>query len=181
MRKQLATLGLKQFAKRYDYDVSYMEHMLEAAPKAFEKFAKVSDITRHRETAPAEAHAATGLVGALKEDCGPCVQLGVQMAEEAGVAPEQIAAILTRDLDTMTVNVRAAFCFADALVREDASLDEAREEVRRLWGDAGVIELTLVAQAVRLYPMVKRGLGYAKLCQRVQVGGQPVDVVKDAA
>jgi hypothetical protein len=33
----------------------------------------------------------------------------------------------------------------------------------------------------RMFPMVKAGLGYAKECRRVAVGGNNVDVVKQAA
>ena len=109
------------------------------------------------------------------------MQLGVKMAEEAGIAAADIEAALTRNEAAMSDAARAAFRFADALVRHDPSLDEAREAARALWGDRGVVELAMGMQVVRLFPMVKVGLGYGKTCQRVTVAGKPVDVAKEAA
>jgi hypothetical protein len=74
-----------------------------------------------------------------------------------------------------------AFRFADAVVRRSGAEDEAREAVRALWGDRGVIELTLALQIGRIFPMLKAGLGFARECRRVTVGQHNVTVVKQAA
>jgi len=170
--------AVKAFGHHFDYDVTYLEHMLRASPEALGQFWKVHEVAGHRGVVPLAANAAAKLVGALAEDCGPCVQLGVRMSEEAGMDPGQIAAVLTRDVAAMTPDVAVAFAFADALVRHDPGLDGAREAVRARWGDAGVVDLALGTQVVRLFPMVKLGLGYGRACQRVSVGGRAVDVVK---
>lgn len=181
MRKFLARRTLKAFADHYHYDVSYMDHMLTVSPAAMFKFAKLTQLSQHREAAPVEATFAAKLVGALLEDCGPCVQLVVDMAAEAGVPLASTEAVLTRDAKSMDENTQVAFRFADALAHRSLELDEAREAVRLRWGDAGVIDLTLSMQIGRVYPMVKVGLGFGKTCQRVQVGDHPVDVMKEAA
>jgi len=59
--------------------------------------------------------------------------------------------------------------------------DEHRDAIRARWGEKGLIDLTLALQMGRMFPMVKSGLGYAKECRRVTVGGRSVDVVKQAA
>ena len=51
----------------------------------------------HREVVPVEASFAAKITGALAEDCGPCTQLVVDMALEAGMAKDQIEAVLRRD------------------------------------------------------------------------------------
>lgn len=173
--------ALKGFGAHYDYDVSYLEHMLEVAPEAFEKFWKLNAAANHRGAAPVAALGAAKITGALAEDCGPCVQLGVKLLEEAGMAAGDIEAVLTRNEKAMSQDAAIAYRFADALVRHDVSLDEAREAVRAKWGDKGVVELTLGMQMVRLFPMVKVGLGFGKTCQRVTVAGRQVDVVKSEA
>lgn len=173
--------ALKAFGARYDYDVSYMRHMLRAAPRAFSKFAKVTNIAAHREAAPVDAWYAAKIVGTLAEDCGPCAQLVVKMAEEAGVASGQIEAVLTRNVSAMSDDVALAFRFADAVARRTGEDEALREEIRRRWGEAGLIDLALAMQAGRLFPMVKGALGYAKTCQRVSVGDRMVAVVKEAA
>ena len=44
MRKFLARRALKAFGARYDYDVSYMHHMLDVLPSAFFDFAALTKL-----------------------------------------------------------------------------------------------------------------------------------------
>lgn len=181
MRKLLARKALNVMSVRYDYDVSYMAHMLEVSPSAFFKFTALTKLAQHREAAPEEAMFAAKLVGALAEDCGPCVQLVVNMAKEAGMSDNQIEAVLTRDTVEMSADTVLGFQFADAVVQHSSQADAVRQAVRDRWGDAGVLDLTLALQIGRVFPMVKTGLGYAKSCHRVVVSTDPIDVVKIAA
>lgn len=176
MFKAIARASVRRFGARYNYDVSYLEALLDASPAAFLKFARAGAMARHCERAPAEAFFAAKLAGALAEDCGPCVQLVADMAREAGVADNEVRAILRGDPQGMSETVRAAFDFAAALVARRADLDERRAGVRALWGDKGVVDLTFAAQVSRLFPMVKAGLGYAKSCSAVAVGGATADI-----
>lgn len=178
MRKMIAKRSLKDFSARYDYDVSYLTHMLDVSPSAFMKFTGVMELAQHRGAAPSDAMFAAAMVGALTEDCGPCVQLNVNMALEAGMSPQSIEAVLTRNQAAMNADTRLGFLFADALVRRALEENAARDAVQDEWGEPGVVDLTLAVQISRVFPMVKAGLGYAKTCQRVQVEDRPVDVVK---
>lgn len=181
MLKFIANRALNRFSAHYGYDVSYMRRMLEHAPAKFFKFAKLSELAGHRQAAPRDAWYAAKLVGALVEDCGPCVQLNVDMACEAGVPRETVEAILKSDYTAMTDDVALAFRFAHACARRDPSADELRETVRAKWGEAGVIDLALAVQISRVFPMVKYALGYAKSCSRVAVDGVNIDVERAAA
>lgn len=180
MRKWFAKKMIDRFGAQYDYDVSYMRHMLETSPAAFFKFMAVTKLSRHIETAPRDAAFAARIVGAMTEDCGPCVQLVVNMAREAGMSDKDIDAVLRRDPDAMSEDAATGFRFADAVARRDSEDDNARSEVRKRWGDSGVLDLTFALQVSRLYPMAKAGLGFAKTCSRVTVGERPVDVAKAA-
>ncbi|MEH2502299.1 hypothetical protein V1290_001110 [Bradyrhizobium sp. AZCC 1578] len=181
MRSWIARRSLRAFAKRYGYDVSYLEMMLIESPGAFFKFAPIMKAAAHREAVPTDASFAAKIVGALAEDCGPCTQLVVDMALEAGMAKDQIEAVLRRDPRAMNDATMLGFRFADAVVRRSANDDEFRDAVRAQWGSKGVIDLTMALQLGRMFPMVKAGLGYAKECRRVSVNGHDVDVVKQAA
>ena len=97
MRSWIARRTLRAFAKRYGYDVSYLLMMLNHSPAAFFKFAPVMKAAAHREAVPIDASFAAKIVGALAEDCGPCTQLVVDMALEAGMPRDQIEAVLRRD------------------------------------------------------------------------------------
>ena len=181
MRNWIARRMLRGFATRYGYDVSYLLMMLEQSPAAFFKFAPVMKAAAVREVVPADAAFAAKIVGALAEDCGPCTQLCVDMALEAGMARDQIEAVLRRDPRAMSDTTRLAFRFADAVARRSADDEEFRDAVRAQWGQKGVIDLTLALQMGRMFPMVKAGLGDAKECRRVTVDRHDVDVVKQAA
>jgi hypothetical protein len=181
MRSWIARRTLRAFAKRYGYDVSYLEMMLNCSPSAFFKFAPVMKASAHREAVPIDASFAAKIVGALAEDCGPCTQLVVDMALEAGMARDQIEAVLRRDPRAMNEPTTLGFRFADTVVRRAAEEDEFRDAVRAQWGQKGVIDLTLALQMGRMFPMVKAGLGYARECRRIIVSGHNVDVVKQAA
>lgn len=170
-----------KFGKHYSYDVGYMLHMLETTPEVMHSFNALSKLSGFRKAAPVNAHMAAKLLGTLKEDCGPCVQLTVDMAREAGMAPDQIEAVLTGEQSAMEPDTALGYRFASAIMARSSGEDAVRETVRAAYGDSGVIELTLAAQTVRLFPMIKAGLGYGKSCSRINIGARDIAVVKEAA
>ena len=174
MQKDRARSELQAFSAHYDYDVSYLEQILETAPEAYEGFMALTELARQRQAVPPQAFYAAKLLGALEEDCGPCIQLVVDMAREAGIAPAQIASVVTRDPEAMTPDTLLGFWFAESLLGRSPEADSAREAVRSRWGTAGVIDLTLGLQIGRIFPMVKTGLGFGKTCQRIKLGDEVV-------
>jgi len=181
MLKSIARNRTRAFGKHYDYDTHYMEAILDASPAAFLKFSKLMDAANHRESAPIDAYYTVKIAGARAEDCGPCTQLVVNMALEAGMARDQIEAVLTRQCEAMNDDTALAFRFADAIINHAPSEDEVRDAVRTSWGDTGVIDLTFSLQIGRMFPMIKAGLGFAKECRRVSVGDKLVEVAPLAA
>jgi len=181
MRKFLARRMLRSFSKRYGYDTSYAEMMLQESPRAFFKFAPMMKAAAHREVVSVEASFAAKITGAMAEDCGPCTQLAVDMALQAGMAKDQIEAVLSRNVKAMTASVALGFRFADAVVDRSVDDNACRDAVRGRWGEKGVIDLAMALQIGRLFPMIKAALGHAKECRRVSVAGDQVDVVKQAA
>ena len=181
MRSFLARRALRAVSKRYGYDTSYLDYMLKESPAAFFKFAPLMKASAHREAVPIEASFAAKITGAMAEDCGPCAQLCIDMALEAGMAKDQIEAVVRRDTGAMNASTKPGFQFADAIVSGSADAEGHREAVRSRWGEKGVIDLAMALQMGRLFPMLKAALGYARECRRVTVDGQQVDVIKQAA
>jgi hypothetical protein len=181
MRSFFARRVLRAFSKRYHYDVSYLSYMLKESPRAFFKFARLAKASSHREAVPIEASFAAKISGAMAEDCGPCAQLAVDMALEAGMAQDQIEAVVRRDANAMNVDTALGFGFAQTVLHRSDDRDRQREAVRERWGDKGVIDLAMALQMGRLFPMMKLALGYARECRRVSVDGREVDVIKQAA
>ena len=180
MRKFIARRLLRAASKRYGYDTTYLEVMLEQSPSTFFKFAPVAKAAGYRKVVPIEASFAARIVGAMTEDCGPCTQLAVNMALEAGMEQDQLEAVLRGDANGMTPAVALAFQFAVAVAKHAADSDTHRDAVRDRWGEKGVIDLALALQMSRTFPMIKLALGYARECRRVSVAGHNVDVVRQA-
>lgn len=168
---------LQQFEKTWNYDASYQHFLVEAAPTSAVKFAVATGMV-DRSAAPAEALAAAGIVGTLVEDCGPCTQIGVDMASAGGVPAGVLRAILAGDEAAMGATAALAYRFARAsLARDMAAADPLREEIVRRWGDKGLSAIALAITTARMYPTLKYALGYGKTCSRVVVDGvaSPVD------
>lgn len=174
MLRALLNQIVGRFARRYDYDVSYMRELIEADPAAFLAFSKVQGLGGYAK-APKAAIVAAKLVGTLAEDCGPCTQIVVQMGEEQGVAPGVLKAILTGDEAGMGADAALAWKFARAsLARDMDKADPLRDEVVARWGKKGLATLALAIASARVYPTVKYALGHGKTCSRVQVKGEAV-------
>jgi hypothetical protein len=121
--------------------------------------------------------AGAGLVATLTEDCGPCVQIGIDIACASGVAPQTLAAILAGDEDAMGSDAALGYRFARAsLARDLEAADAAREEVVRRWGQKAVVALGLALATARTYPTLKYALGHGKACSRVVVAGKAAPV-----
>ncbi len=162
---------LTRMEKAWAYDASYMREILATSPWTFLKFAILTAAVPRRD-APAEALAAASLVGTLTEDCGPCTQIGVDMAAKGGVKPETLRAILAGDEAAMGETAALAYRFAKAsLERRLEEADALREEVVRRWGQKGLVALALALTTARMYPTVKYALGHGRSCSRVLVAG----------
>ncbi|WP_372784203.1 hypothetical protein [Phenylobacterium sp.] len=171
MLKTLLSRQIDKLERLWGYDASYMRRVLAASPAAFLKFGFVTGLV-DRKAAPAEALAAAGIVGTLAEDCGPCTQIGVDMAAAGGVKPEILRAILAGDETAMGESAALAWRFARAsLARDMDACDPLRDEIVRRWGDRGLVALGMALTTARMYPTLKYALGYGKACSRVTVAG----------
>jgi hypothetical protein len=183
MLKALLSRQIDKMETQWGYDASYMRAVLAASPASFVKFAVLPFLVDHK-AAPEAALAAAGIVGTLAEDCGPCTQIGVDMAVAKGVAPEVLRAILTGDEAGMGESAALAWRFARAsLARDMAAADPLRDEIVRRWGEKGLVAISLSLMTARMYPTLKYALGHGKACSKVVVAGvaTPVAQLAEAA
>jgi hypothetical protein len=166
--------AIDRFERQWNYDASYMRDMIDASPRAAWLFSRVTALGQFRRDVPVDAWCAAGLTAVRHEDCGPCTQLGVAMAERAGVSPAVLRAVLTDDAEAMPADVALAWRFTRATLAHDPAADQFREEIVRRWGKRALVSLAFAILAARMYPTVKYALGYGKACMRVVVGGAPV-------
>ncbi len=171
MLKAMFTRYLDKFERQWGYDASYMRQVLAVSPASFMKFA-VGTRAPDSKAAPPAALAAAQFAGVLSEDCGPCTQLGADMAAAAGMPPAMIRAILAGDEAGMGDDAALVWRFAHAsLARDMATCDPLRDEIVRRWGEKGLVAIGLSLTAARMYPTLKYALGHGKACSKVVVDG----------
>ncbi len=164
---------VRRMERDFDYDAGYMHEVVDASPVAAIKFSIATGMVPRRD-APAAALAVAGLVGTLGEDCGPCTQIGVDIATRAGVKPDVVRAILAGDEAGMGEDAALAYRFARASLERDLEAsDAAREAVVARWGQKGAVALALALTTSRMYPTLKYALGHGRACSRVMVAGAP--------
>ena len=168
---------LSSFQKEFSYDPQYVLDIYEASPKAFFRFSWMSGLAAHREEVSKEAWYAAKLVATLAEDCGPCTQLVVTMAEGEGVSSTALRSVLAGDEAGMPPDAVLGFKFAKAVLQRDiAEADRLRAEVECRWGKKGLVSLALTIAASRVFPAVKYALGHGHACTQINLAGSEMAV-----
>jgi alkylhydroperoxidase family enzyme len=171
-----ANAQLDKFERDWNYDVSYMRALLARGFGALRPVLGLQRISEYRKGIPAAPLFAAKITAARAEDCGPCVQLVVTMAERAGVPAGVLRAVLAHDMDAMPNDVRLTVRFTDAVLAHAAEADELRDEIVARWGEDAVVSLAYGILSGRAYPTLKYALGYGKACVRVKVAGEETPV-----
>lgn len=168
-----------RFERSWDYDAGYLHELIDTDPQAFLAFGKAQGIGRYRKDVPPAVWSAAGIVAVMSEDCGPCTQLGIDMAERGGVDPAVLRAIVARDFAAMPEEVALAVRFTEATLRHAPDADELREQLVRRFGRRGLVSLAFAILAGRMYPTVKYALGHGHACMRLTIGGETRPVLHD--
>jgi hypothetical protein len=177
MLKWLARKQLEKFERRWGYDTGYVREILdEAGLQAIMPLQALGKLSGFRRNVPLDAYAGATLTAGKHADCGPCLQLGVSMAQAQGVKPETIRAILQGDYEHLSKDALLGVELALATIARDGTGDEAREEILRRWGRAGLASLAYGIVAAQAYPTFKYAIGHGRACVRVRVGNETVAV-----
>ena len=165
---------IRKFERSWNYDASYLHDTIDASPRAAWLFSRATTLGQFRRDVPVEAWCAAGITAVRSEDCGPCTQLAVTMAERSGVSPDVLRALLADDLSSMPPEVALVWRFTRATLAHDPLADEYRDVIVELWGRRALVSLAFAITAARIYPTVKYAMGHGKACMRVVVGDTPV-------
>jgi hypothetical protein len=165
---------LKAFGEAFDYDTGYMQELVDVDPAAGLAVSRLSAVASYRADAPAAAWYAGKLVAGMSEDCGPCVQLGVRMAERSGVSASDLRAIIVGDVGRMSAEASLGYRFAKALLARSEALDDLREEIVMRWGRKALAAISVGIVTTRTFPALKYALGHGQACQSVEIGGDMV-------
>lgn len=164
---------LRRFEARYSYDAAYAHEILDdAGAGAFLRFGAVQLMGAYARDLPAEALHAARLAAIIEEDCGPCAQLTVRMAEEARISHDVLSAVIRKEDHSLPPDVRLVVQFVRHAMARDEAADELREQVLARFGKRALVTLAYTMTIAKLYPSLKYALGHGQMCSRLQVGEQ---------
>jgi hypothetical protein len=155
--------------KKLGESVDYLRHVVDVSPAAFVRFCSILPLANSRKVLPKDAWFVAEIVTLQHEDCGTCLQIGVNLARQAGVDPALLRATLDGNCDDMPQEMVDVLRFTKSVITASDDDESLRETIRRRYGDRGLIELSYAIASSRIPPTVKRCLGYAKSCSLVSV------------
>src|SRR5687768_21464 len=170
---------ITSFAAAYDYDMSYVHEILDVSTQAAMVYSRATALGSFRRGVPADVHCLVQLVGVMHEDCGPCVQLGVKLAQQAGVSPSSLRAVLAGELEQLPPDYALAVRFARAVLVRDGAAEEFRAALKAKYGSLGLVSLAFSLTCARIYPTMKYALGFGHACTRITVDGTVLTPVRD--
>jgi hypothetical protein len=170
MIRWLLTKMLNQGRKTIgDVEMDFAYRLRDVSPGRLFRFSFIKVVEGPRQYSPAEVYHAAGLAAAMVEDCGPCVQIHINLSLKDGVPAPTLQNLVQRRLDAVDADAALGFRYGEAVARgEDAS--GYRDAIMGTWGEKALIELAFAVATARFYPAVKRGMGYAHACEKVKVG-----------
>lgn len=155
---------IQAFGAAYHYDASYLAELYDASPGAYRVFAAAQAMSSFRETVPVDAHFVARVVAMQAEDCGPCTQLNLRMAVEAGVDRNLLATLLESP-EQLPGPLRDVRAHVRAVTSGEAGDPECAARLVREYGDAALAELAVCIAGCRMYPTVKRALLKDGVCE----------------
>jgi hypothetical protein len=180
MLKSYLRRQIERMEHKFAYDAAYAREILDASMPAFLKFALFQAMAAHRDGVPREAWFAAKLAAVMKEDCGPCAQLVLDTALQAGVRPQILAALVRQDFPAAGRDAALGFRYGLAVSSNTPDAAEIAAEAQAKFGKRGQVSLAMAVASARVYPTLKRAMGHGAVCRRLSVLGDAIPVCKVA-
>ena len=155
--------ALQDFGRHFDYDVGYLLELADASPEAFRAFEGAMGMSRVQKVAPVEALHIAKIAGMRAQDCGPCTELSLKIARDAGVAEAVIQGAL-RGGKGLDAGQREIHDYARAVALNEEMDPELLPRLEARLGKAALAEIAVNLVGIRIYPTLKRALGHAEGC-----------------
>lgn len=155
--------------KELGVSLDYLRHLYAVAPDAFHQFRKVNPLAAYRKQLPAAPYHVARIAATKHEDCGTCVQIVVNMAKADGIEADVLRAAVDGRPADLPESLADVYRFAEAVASASGDEDQYRDRLKQVFGDDGLAELAMAIAVCRVYPAMKRALGFATSCSRVTV------------
>jgi alkylhydroperoxidase family enzyme len=161
---------LARFERRWRYDMAYARTLWRLHPRGLLRFNRIAGLAAASGRRLPAALLAGAKVAALRlDDCGACLQLALDMAAGSGVDDADLRALAQGRVEAMGAEAALGYRYADAALRGplDAAQD-ARAQLLARYGPRVLADLALAVVAARSFPSIKRLLGEAPSCRRLE-------------
>ncbi len=159
---------IDEFEAHYHYDSTYMRELLECSPEGYAKFADFLPLSAHREWLARDEYWLAKIAAMQVEDCGDCLQLNVRMALEAGVPKAWVEAAISGG-EALPEALREVYAFARGVAANTLDDQALIERVGQRFDKGGLLELGLCIATARMFPTIKRALGYTRSCNLISI------------
>lgn len=149
--------------------MDYLRHMAREALPALFRFSGFRRVADYRRKLPVDAVHTARVATMCREDCGGCLQIAVNAAREAGLPRETIRAVIDERFDDLDPGLSQVARYASIVSMPGGDDPALREELRTQYGEEALVELALAIATARVFPTLKRGLGYATSCSATPV------------
>lgn len=158
----------RQFEARYQYNGDYMHEVYDISTSAGIRLSLLPMLSQYRGP-NVDIWAGAALASTLDGDCGPCAQLIVDMALEAGANAEHLSRCVQGD-PASAETVGLGFRFAQAAINDQTDANDLREEIIAGYGKEASVAAAFTAATSRAYPVLKRALGKGSACTALNIG-----------
>lgn len=159
---------IDDFEAHYRYDGTYMRELLECSPEGYAKFADFLPLAAHREWLGRDEYWVAKIAAMQVEDCGDCLQLNVRMALEAGV-PKALVEALIKGGAELPEALREVYAFAKGVAANTLIDQVLIERIWQRYDKGGLLELGLCVATAKMFPTIKRALGYTRSCSLIAI------------
>lgn len=149
---------IEQFGDHYNYDTSYLIKLANTSPEAIRAYLSFTKMGEYTGDLSTEVYFVAALASIYTEDCGECVQLMVHMALEAGVSEDVVRGALQMG-GSLSPDLELVRRFATEIATNNVS-DNLHEQMLEVHGEAAIADLSICIASNRVYPAMKRALGY---------------------
>lgn len=143
-------------------------YILRHSVKALLAYGSLQKISRYHGPLSANVYYTAKVAAYRQEDCGSCLQITVNLARKEGVSAELLRDLVAGRKEMLPEPLREVYQFAEEQANR-VDNPELRERLRQRYGDHGLIALALAITSAGTFPTLKRALGFATSCSRVQV------------
>ena len=153
MLRWLLHRKLNAEAKKLGESVDYLHHVVDISPAAFLRFCTILPFANSRKVLPKNAWFVAQIVALQAEDCGPCLQIGVNLARQSGVDAALLRAVVDGNVHDMPPEMVDVLQFTRSVIAANDD-DTLRETLRQRYGERGLIELAYAIASSRIPPTV---------------------------